>query len=149
MSELVSDVAADESTCGRCLGPNVVWSAPSPLWNQVMRGGSINGNERFGGIVCPICFADLAKETGVADLWYLMAERVYVKLETVTPSGRIWSESQRRWIEGDETTTDDYETAALEGWATNLAIPLSDRLAAALQVIKLLHARLTAIQEVA
>lgn len=84
--------AADhiESICERCTGPNVVWSAPSPLWNEIMRGGSINGNEEHQ-IVCPTCFAYLAERRGVATLWKLFPERVYVELETVTPSGRVWN----------------------------------------------------------
>ena len=81
-----------ESQCSRCHGPNPPsWSAPSPLWNAVMRGGSINGVEEFG-VVCPTCFVVLAEERGIASFWRLSAERVYVELETVTPSGRVWNE---------------------------------------------------------
>ena len=50
-----------ERICGRCGGPNVVWWAPSPLWNAVMRGGDIGGTEDFSGVVCPTCFAVLAE----------------------------------------------------------------------------------------
>lgn len=85
-------MSVTELFCQRCHGPNVVWSAPSPLWNQVMRGGSINGDESPYSIVCPTCFAILALEQGVAAVWRLSAERVYVPLETVTPSGRVWNE---------------------------------------------------------
>jgi len=88
-----------ERHCGRCGGPNISWSAPSPLWNQVMRGGDIGGTERFDGIVCPTCFAILAEEAGVAELWRLYAERVHVPLETVTPSGRVWDEATWLWIQ--------------------------------------------------
>lgn len=91
--------ATDETHCHRCGGPNIVWSAPSPLWNEVMRGGSINGNEIHDGIVCPICFAVLAKERGIADLWKFFAGRVNVPLETVTPSGRVWDEQTWKWID--------------------------------------------------
>lgn len=42
-----------EATCQRCAGPNVVWSARNDLWNEVMGGE--------GGIVCPSCFAELAR----------------------------------------------------------------------------------------
>lgn len=90
-----------ENTCGRCGGPNVPWSAPSPLWNEVMRGGDINATdtENHKGIVCPTCFAILAQEAGVADLWRLSAERVHVPLQTVTPSGRTWNEQTWLWDE--------------------------------------------------
>lgn len=90
-----------ERSCWRCSGPNIAWSAPSPLWNQVMRGGDINGSEIHHGIVCPTCFAILAEETGVAKLWMLRAERVHVPLQTVTPSGRVWNDELCRWTDPD------------------------------------------------
>lgn len=88
-----------EHTCGRCGGPNVPWSAPSPLWNQVMRGGDINATdlEKHHGIVCPTCFAVLAQQAGIADLWQMSAQRVHVPLQTVTPSGRTWNEQTWLW----------------------------------------------------
>lgn len=90
-----------ESMCHRCAGPNRPWSAPSPLWNEVMRGGSINGTEIFHGIVCPTCFMILAEENGIADLWHLYPRRVHVELETVTPSGRVWDETTWMFVEPD------------------------------------------------
>jgi hypothetical protein len=86
-----------ENTCGRCGGPNVAWSAPSPLWNRVMRGDDISGTDLYGGIVCPTCFAVLAEKVGVADLWQMSAKRVHVPLQTVTPSGRVWNEQTWLW----------------------------------------------------
>lgn len=86
-----------EAHCHRCGGPNVPWSAPSPLWNEVMRGGSINGNELYDGIVCLTCFAHIAEIRHIADLWKLSAKRVSVQLETVTPSGRVWDETTWMW----------------------------------------------------
>ncbi|GAA0720064.1 hypothetical protein Drose_06335 [Dactylosporangium roseum] len=88
-----------EAICHRCGGPNIAWSAPSPLWNAVMRGGSINGEEAFDGIVCPSCFARLAEERGIAELWRFSAGRVHVELETVTPSGRTWDDATWLWRE--------------------------------------------------
>lgn len=83
-----------EAACHRCAAPDTCdWSAPSPLWNEVMRGGSINGGpEPFCGIICPTCFMTLAARAGVASRWRLCAEQVHRPLETVTPSGRIWNE---------------------------------------------------------
>lgn len=89
----------DETRCHRCGGPNVIWSAPSPLWNEVMRGGSIANKDEYDGIVCPTCFAVLARERGVAELWRFHAERVNVELETVTPSGRMWNERTWKWLD--------------------------------------------------
>lgn len=95
-----------ERQCWRCGGPNIPWSAPSPLWNQVMRGGDINGTEIHNGIVCPTCFAILAEEQGVADLWRFYADRVLVPLQTVTPNGRVWDERTWLWREpGDAEPT--------------------------------------------
>lgn len=88
-----------EDTCRRCRGPNVSWHAPSPLWNQVMRGGDINGDDLFGGIVCPTCFAVLAEQAGIASGWTLRADQVHVELQTVTPSGRVWDEAGQLWQE--------------------------------------------------
>lgn len=86
-----------ERYCWRCGGPNVPWSAPSPLWNEVMRGGDINGSEIHNGIICPTCFAVLAEAAGVAKLWRLYAERVLVPLATVAPSGRVWNPETWLW----------------------------------------------------
>lgn len=94
--------ASDEAHCHRCHGPNTPWSAPSPLWNEVMRGGSINGDEIFDGIVCPTCFAIMAEERGIAQFWRLTAQRVHVELETVTPSGRTWDEQAFRWRDAEQ-----------------------------------------------
>lgn len=100
--ELPNEIAErehPERTCARCGGPNIVWTAPSPLWNEVMRSGSINGDELHDGVVCPICFAQLAEAAGVAEIWRLNAERVHVPLETITPSGRVWDETTWLWSE--------------------------------------------------
>lgn len=93
---MITDVHP-ESHCHRCDGPNIAWTVSSPLWNAVMRGGSINGAEIHDGIVCPICFVELAEKAQIADLWRLTAHRVHVELETVTPSGRVWDEVAQRW----------------------------------------------------
>lgn len=87
------DTAAQhpEEKCWRCHGPNLGWSAPSPLWNQVIRSGDINNSEIHNGIVCPTCFAILAEEEGIATHWRLYAERVNTPLQTTTPSGRVWN----------------------------------------------------------
>lgn len=82
---------SDESVCQRCNGFNPVWTAPSPLWNYVMRGGSIDGIEVFS-VVCPSCFVILARERGIdATGWRFQAMDVTVELETVTPTGRVWN----------------------------------------------------------
>lgn len=82
-----------EFRCHRCNGPNVMWTAPSPLWNMVMRsGGVIDGKEMYNGIICPGCFIELAERMGIVTSWRLYAEDVKVPLQTVTPSGRVWNE---------------------------------------------------------
>lgn len=98
--------AGDETCCHRCGGPNRPWSAPSPLWNEVMRGGSISGDDEFDGIVCPTCFVVLAEEAGVASLWRLSAERITAELETVTPSGRVYDWTTWMWREPAASDSD-------------------------------------------
>ncbi len=85
-------MSGDESVCDRCGGINPVWSAPSPLWNAVIRGGDINGSEVFA-FVCPVCFIALAEQRGIALGWRLYATDVAIDLQTVTPSGRVWNDA--------------------------------------------------------
>lgn len=85
--------------CRRCGSHNPPWSAASPLWNAVMRGGSIAGKDDRGGIVCATCFMVLAEERGIANLFRVTAEVVNVELETVTPDGRVWDEQRFLWVE--------------------------------------------------
>lgn len=89
--------AHPEERCWRCAGPNIAWTAPSPLWNQVMRGGDANNPEIHNGIVCPTCFATLANEAGITtNRWNLFAQHALVPLQHITPSGRIWN--PERWM---------------------------------------------------
>lgn len=89
-----------EARCRRCGTPNSNdWSAPSPLWNEVMRGGDINGDEPYSGIICPTCFMILTQEAGIASSWRLHATQVHRPLQTVTPSGRTWNEQTWMWEE--------------------------------------------------
>jgi hypothetical protein len=87
-----------EEYCHRCNGPNVSWSAPSPLWNAVMRGGSINGPQEFDEIICPTCFFVLADDRGVATGFRVDAQAL-VPFQTVTPSGRRWNSNTLLWEE--------------------------------------------------
>lgn len=90
-------VRCEGEDCHRCGRGNTVWGAPSPLWNAVMRGGSIAGEPKYGDLVCATCFMALAEEAGVASHFKVFAERVNVELETVTPSGRVWNEDRQLW----------------------------------------------------
>lgn len=88
---------SDESVCQNCGGFNPVWTAPSPLWNYVMRGGSINGIEAIS-VVCPSCFVLLAEErTTGATMWRFEAVDITAELETVTPTGRVWNPKTWLW----------------------------------------------------
>jgi hypothetical protein len=93
-----------ESVCNCCGGPNISWCAPSPLWNEVMRGGDINGPWQYDEIICPTCFTILAEAAGIASMWRLHAERVTRPLQLVTPSGRAWNEQTWLWEEPATTT---------------------------------------------
>ena len=105
-----------ETYCHRCGGPNVAWSAPSPLWNAVMRGGSIDGEWQWEEIICPTCFAVLAEAAGIAGVWRLDADQVHVELETVTPTGRVWNDALRLWVQPEPSAhqhSNDPQTAAM------------------------------------
>lgn len=86
-----------EDFCGRCGGLNVPWVAPSPLWNEVMRGGDINGPGRYGDIICPTCFVVLAEAAGIASSWRIAAMEIHVPLKYETPSGRTWNHQTWLW----------------------------------------------------
>ena len=90
--------------CKRCGRSNVVWFAPSPLWNAVIRGGSIDGEPKFDDLVCAACFMQLAEEQGIATRFRVFAEEVNVDLETITPSGRVWDEDRWLWIGPNDAT---------------------------------------------
>ena len=92
-------MSSEAERCKRCGRDNPAWAAPSPLWNAVMRGGSINGEPEFGDMVCARCFMVLAEERGIAFRWRVQPEIVNVALETVTPSGRVWDEERWLWID--------------------------------------------------
>ena len=101
-------IMSSESICQRCGRFNPVWTAPSPLWNFVMRGGSINGIERYC-VVCPSCFVLLAEERGVlATGWRLTASNLeMLPLETVTPSGRVWNPVTWLWDDPNQRNDED------------------------------------------
>jgi hypothetical protein len=62
--------------------------------------GSIVGEpEPYDGIVCPVCFAELAEQKSVARFWNLTADEVFVTLETTTPSGRTWDPVLNLWVD--------------------------------------------------
>lgn len=84
--------------CQRCGHNNPSWSAPSPLWNAVIRGGSIDGEPKFDDMVCAACFMELAEQQGIASDWTVKARNVAVPLETTTPSGRVWDEDKGLWV---------------------------------------------------
>lgn len=97
LREHLGELVHPEEFCHRCGGPNVSWRAPSPLWNQVMRGGCINGPTQFNDLICPTCFAVLAEAAGIADIWRFHPERINVPLQLVTPSGRTWNDQTWLW----------------------------------------------------
>jgi hypothetical protein len=86
-----------EDYCHRCGGDNVSWSAPSPLWNEVMRGGDINAPDDYQGIICPTCFIKLCEEMGVASGFRVYATNIQAELKEETPSGRIWNAKTWKW----------------------------------------------------
>lgn len=113
---------SDETRCHRCGGKNCTWSAPSPLWNEVMRGGDINGPWQWNEIICPPCFAELAETSGVAARgWRFTADRVLVPLATSTPSGRVWDEAKQLWVEPVATPTEPVDKPEPAGHCCDIA----------------------------
>lgn len=101
-AEVAERTEHHERTCRRCNGRNMAngrWAAASPLWNAIMRDGSIDGEWKYNEIICPLCFAELAEEQGIATDWRVDARTVNVELETVTPSGRVWNDETWLWEE--------------------------------------------------
>jgi len=84
-----------EGLCELCGREYRVWSAASPIWNAAIRGGCINGDERYN-FLCADCFMGLAEDAGAASLFRVTAERT-ANLQTETPSGRVWSDASFVW----------------------------------------------------
>lgn len=57
-----------EHRCGKCGGRNIVWFAPSGLWNAVVR--QPDGSDQWP-VLCPICFAERAD---IVSAWRLAPE---------------------------------------------------------------------------
>ncbi len=90
----------DTENCRRCNGPNVIWSAQSPLWNYVMRDNDINSDSKFDDLVCMPCFIQLAIEVGLPEHgWQLRLVPDPVGLIYETPKGRVWNEDLFLWID--------------------------------------------------
>lgn len=94
-----SPPTAPDLECLRCGGPNVAWAAASPLWNLVMREGSINGPWKYKELVCVRCFIALAEEAGVTGVWRLTVTPEPGGMESATPSGRVWNRETWLWDE--------------------------------------------------
>ena len=96
MTDTPTNAPVSEGVCEDCHRAYRVWTADSPLWNAVMRGGSINGDEPTA-MLCADCFMSRCEDAGIAQVFTVGAEKVNVELETVTPSGRVWNDAERRF----------------------------------------------------
>jgi hypothetical protein len=83
-----------------------VWSAESPLWNEVVRGGDINAADEYP-FLCPRCFCRLAEDKGIADKFRLTAPRPLVELKKVTTSGRVWNQDIFLWEDPTEEVKEE------------------------------------------
>jgi hypothetical protein len=91
----VTEAPLREGLCQLCNREYRGWVAASPLWNCVVRGGSINGNETYE-FLCANCFMEIAEDSGIASCFQLRAATT-ANLETVTPSGRVWDDRDFLW----------------------------------------------------
>jgi hypothetical protein len=64
--------AHPEDFCERCRRPNIVWFAPNEIWNAA------HGE---WGILCPVCFAELAAAAGFNKDAWRVAPEFYVAAE--------------------------------------------------------------------
>lgn len=85
-------VAHPEDFCGKCGRPNVVWFAPSPLWNKAVRAkGECE-------ILCPVCFVQLAEAAGIpATAWVVMPERPNDDYQDAAEELAEWIGIHPRW----------------------------------------------------
>lgn len=94
--------AHPEDICEDCNGRNVVWFAPSELWNKVVRKPDI-----ADPMLCPRCFILRAENIGIQYTWEVKPEfgdgRSWQKIETAPKdvviiqgwSGGLWFPSIR------------------------------------------------------
>ena len=65
-----------------------------------MRGNDINGESRYGDLVCMACFVRCAVEAGLPSVgWRLMLHPEPDGLTYTTPSGRVWDAERFVWVE--------------------------------------------------
>lgn len=114
----------NDERCNRCGGENVVWSAPSPLWNLVMRGNDINGDPKWGDLVCIRCFIVLAKVAGIHGRWQVSVDPEPDGLVKVTPSGRVWDDEKWLWV--DAQPPEAHERGWKPGDVAVISVPNRD-----------------------
>ena len=61
-----------EAVCHDCKGPNVVWFAPSDIWNRVVRTPDTGMADPM---LCPRCFILRAYTKGIDCAWQIAPER--------------------------------------------------------------------------
>lgn len=84
-----------EDYCHCCGGPNPSWYAPSPLWNRVMG----YPDQAYDGIVCPPCFAVLARAVGIDGTWRWSQAKEPEGLSYTHVDGRLWDADRDLWVE--------------------------------------------------
>ncbi len=88
-SDCETAAAVQELTCGRCgRYHGVCWSAPSDIWNAVMREG-VRANVDEFGFCCPNCFMQLADERGVGNTMWVVAPEVFPREDGAAEQARI------------------------------------------------------------
>lgn len=127
-------VGHPEATCERCGGPNIVWHAPSELWNRAIP---------EDGILCPLCFVVAARAAGIDEIWRLqpadysadaqLGAALRAALAEVTPEGGLnislfdYPHGERVWIvnggSGPRERPEDAALAALLAGAPRTETP--------------------------
>lgn len=79
-----------QASCDECGRPNIVWSAPNDVWNQVT-------GHPAGLIICPVCFVQMANAAGFRDAWMLIPNHL-VPERAFTVAAVRSAESVQEWL---------------------------------------------------
>jgi hypothetical protein len=86
-----------ENYCHRCGGRNISWFAPSLIWNEAVR------DKGEPGIICPLCFVELAALVGYDTTWAITPDNV-----TSDYDEQLAKRAARRIVTATVQTEDEY-----------------------------------------
>lgn len=110
-----------EETCEMCGGRNMVWFAPSPIWNRVVRDPAAPLPE----ILCPQCFTEAyEKKFGPPTAWKVTteteADMVSGRIAAVNIAAIVWHRAQRdveTWMDAETHAGRFRSSREAPGWS--------------------------------